>query len=122
MKYRKILDPIFSRRNMLKLEQGTRELARDLIDKFADQEEIEFNQVFAVPYPCEVFLKIMGLPLSDLDLFLEFKDGIIRPSPEQGDAMVVRGQTGKRIYDYFEKVIPERRDNPRDEKRIVMGE
>lgn len=115
VKYRKILDPIFSHRNMLKLEADTRKLAADLIDRFADQDEIEFNKAFAVPYPCEVFLKIMGLPLSDLDLFLELKDGIVRPDPEAGDPLVVRNQTGQRIYEYFERVIPQRRSEIKDD-------
>ena len=32
-----------------------------------------------MPLPCTVFLRLMGLPLEDLDIFLAVKDDIIRP-------------------------------------------
>jgi cytochrome P450 len=60
----------------------------------------------------------MGLPQKDLDLFLEMKNGIIRPQVEPGDveaATKVRAASGKRIYAYFEAVIEERGAQPRDD-------
>ena len=51
----------------------------DLIDDVIATGRCEFNADVAVPLPCTVFLRLMGLPLADLDLFLRFKDGIIRP-------------------------------------------
>jgi cytochrome P450 len=116
VKYRKFLDPLFSRKKMLTLEKDVRVLAADLIDEFADDECCEFNRAFAIPYPCTVFLRLMGLPQKDLELFLELKDGIIRPEAQDpGDIHRLRGETGERIYAYFEEIIAKRRHAPRDD-------
>ncbi|MBW1885956.1 MAG: cytochrome P450 [Deltaproteobacteria bacterium] len=120
-RYRKILDPQFSRKRMAKLEPAIRADAKALIDGFEDQGECEFNKQFAIPLPCNAFLHLMGLPLEDLDLFLELKDGIIRPKSETGDfdeMAKIRTESGRRIYAYFENVIEERSRAPRDD---MMG-
>jgi cytochrome P450 len=115
-RYRKILDPRFSRKQVLALEDDVRKLAGSLIDGFAGQRECEFNRDFAIPFPCTVFLRLMGLPLDHLERFLELKDGIIRPSAGNPDeAARVRAETGKRIYAYFEEVIDDRSRNRRDD-------
>jgi cytochrome P450 len=120
-RYRKILDPQFSRKRMAKLEPAIRANAKALIDGFEDQGECEFNKQFAIPLPCNAFLHLMGLPLEELDLFLELKDGIIRPKSETGDfeeMAKIRTESGRRIYAYFENVIEERSRAPRDD---MMG-
>ncbi len=116
VKFRRLLDPLFSPREMEKLEADVRALVVELIDDFVAAGECEFNTAVAIPLPCIVFLRLMGLPLDDLDLFLRFKDGIIRPdaaTPAEGRAMA--RETGKEIYAYFEQVIAERRVQPRDD-------
>jgi cytochrome P450 len=120
-RYRKILDPQFSRKRMAKLEPAIRADAKALIDGFEDQGECEFNKQFAIPLPCNAFLHLMGLPVEELDLFLELKDGIIRPKSETGDfeeMAKIRTESGRRIYAYFENVIEERSRAPRDD---MMG-
>lgn len=117
-RFRKILDPQFSRRRVLALEPDLRKHATALIDEFVDGGECEFNRAFAIPYPCIIFLRLMGLPHEDLELFLELKDGIIRPRAPRGDlkaAAAIRTETGKRIYAYFGKAIEEREAAPRDD-------
>ena len=114
-RYRKLLDPLFSRKNSLKLEPEVRRQANALIDRFIDEGECEFNSAFAIPLPCSVFLSLFGLPLEDLDLFLELKDAIIRPQvkSEDPDEMAeIRKQGGRRIYEYFEKEIDARLAKP----------
>ena len=120
-RYRKILDPQFSRKRMAALEPAIRADAGALIDGFVADGECELNGQFSIPLPCNAFLHLMGLPLQDLDLFLELKDGIIRPHSESGDIEEmarVRAESGQRIYAYFEDVIAERRRAPRDD---MMG-
>jgi len=115
-KYRKLLDPMFTRRKMSLLEPDVRKLANELIDAFIDKGECEFDRDFAIPLPCTVFLRLLGLPLEDLDLFLELKDGIIRPDtldPEERDRMV--DATGARIHAYFAEAMAERRERRRDD-------
>ena len=116
--YRKILDSQFSRQRVLALEPEIRRHANELIDGIADQGECEFDRAFAIPLPCRAFLAIMGLPQEDLELFLEFKNGVIRPPVPPADlaaAYEFRAKTSKRIYAYFEKVIDDRMAAPRDD-------
>ena len=117
-RFRKLLDPYFSRKRMSGLVPTIRQHANELIDRFYDEGECEFDAAFAIPLPCTAFLALMGLPIEDLDLFLDFKDDIIRPQknhPESEDPTAVRAQAGQRIYQYFEGVLETRRKTPTDD-------
>jgi cytochrome P450 len=118
VRYRKILDIQFSRKRIADLEPAIRRHANELIDQFIDSGECEFDSAFAVPLPCRAFLTLMGLPQEELDLFLELKNGIIRPPVSPLDleaAAAYRTKTGKRIYAYFEQLIDKRAAEPRDD-------
>ena len=117
-RYRKILDPRFSRKRMAEIEPRVRKHAGELIDAVIDKGECEFDSAFAIPLPCTAFLGLMGLPQEDLDLFLELKDGIIRPHKQTSDLeemKQVRIDTGKRVYAYFKDVVKDRLTKPRDD-------
>ena len=117
-KFRKILDPRFSRRRMLEIEPDIRRHANALIDEFIDRGECEFGEAFAIPLPCTAFLSLMGLPQEELRLFLELKDGIIRPQATTDDPEEqarLRAASGRQIYEYFERMIDERTKKPRDD-------
>lgn len=103
-KYRVLLDPYFSPRQMAKREQDVAKLVNELIDGFIDNGGCEFTSDFAVPLPCTVFLRLMGLPLEDLDFFLKIKDGIIRGNGETNlvKQMEARKAAGEQFYAYFD--------------------
>ena len=83
-RYRRLLDPLFSRGRSLELELEVRRQANALI-AFIAEGECEFNSAFAIPLPCSVFLSLFGLPCENLDLFPETTDGIIRPHAQTQD-------------------------------------
>jgi cytochrome P450 len=116
-KYRRILDPLFTPREMARREPTITALVNEMIDRFADRGECDFHAEFAVPLPCTVFLQLLGLPIEDLETFLVWKDGIIRPegahSPEQHAAAAA--PVAQQIYDYFEGAIEDHIANPRDD-------
>lgn len=117
-RYRKILDPQFSRKRMAELEPRIRAHAVELIDAVQGKGECEFDAAFAIPLPCTAFLGLMGLPAEELQLFLELKDGIIRPPVPSGDLNAGREhrrETGRRIYEYFEGLIDQRLAESRDD-------
>jgi cytochrome P450 len=121
-RYRRLLDPHFSRRRMEELAPAIRSQANALIDRFEGRGECEFDAEFAVPLPCGAFLSLLGLPLSDLGAFLEIKDDIIRPQKKRGvpvlpldEATKIRAEAGRRLYAYFEPVIDERQARPRQD-------
>ncbi len=117
-RYRKILDPHFSRRQVTNLEPALRADATALIEGFLETGGCEFNREFAIPLPCNAFLHLMGLPVKELGFFLNLKDGIIRPNRKTSNrehAARIRAQAGKEIYAYFDRLIEERRREPRDD-------
>lgn len=77
-RYRKTLDPVFSAQRVAGLADDIRTLANELIDGFIDDGQVEFHDQFAVPLPCKIFLKVLGLPQDDLPELLRLKDGILR--------------------------------------------
>lgn len=122
-RYRKILDLRFSRPRMQQLEPDLRRHAQEVIDGFVERGECEFDSEFAVPLPCRAFLTLMGLPQEELDLFIELKNGIIRPPVDPMDMIAAtefRMKTGERIYAYFEKMIEDRRSKPRDDMMTYL--
>ena len=120
VKYRRILDPLFAPRAMAALEDEVAELFNSIVDRFAGRGTVDLHEELAVPMPCTVFLKLMGLPLEHLDQFLAMKDGIIRPpghSMEEQEP--VRKKTAQDIYSYFQTVTDERRRAP--ERTDLLG-
>jgi len=118
-KYRKLLDPIFAPRLMTAMEDEVAVLVNDLIDRFIDRGEVDFAAEFSVPYPSQVFLTLLGLPLEELDRFLAMKDGIIRPDHVTGSpygsakADAHQQKVADSIYAYFNQVLDEREAAPR---------
>ena len=125
VKYRRILDPLFAPKKMAALEGEVVELVDQLVDAFAADGSCDLHEQFAVPLPCTVFLKLMGLPHEDLDLFLALKDDIIRPPGVTIEEQApYRQKAGKAVYEYFERVIEERKRRPTDDLlgQIMAGE
>ena len=122
VKYRRVLDPHLAPRQILPREERMKAVVNELIDRFIERGSCDFHAELSVPLPCTVFLELCGLPLSELDTFLGWKDDIIRPQirhPEIAfdlDALVaLRHKTGQAIYDYFTDVIADRRADPGDD-------
>lgn len=116
VKYRRILDPLFAPKKMALLEDEIVGLVKELVDGFIDRGSCDFHEEFAVPLPCRVFLRLMGLPYEDLDIFLDVKDNIIRPPGFTMDEQNPhRERAGAIVYDYFEKVLAERKARPTDD-------
>lgn len=124
-RYRKLLDPHFSRRKMEEFAPKIARHASELIDAFVERGECEFDSAFAIPLPCTAFLHLLGLPLSDLGFFLELKDDIIRPQKSHpklsfDQLAPVRKAAGTRNYDYFRRALDEREAHPRDDMLTAL--
>jgi cytochrome P450 len=116
-KYRRILDPLFTPREMARREAGVTEVVNEAIDRFAGRGECDFHEEFAVPVPCAVFLQLLGLPLEDLDQFLVWKDGVIRPEGADGfdNRHEASAPVAEQIYEYFGRAIDDHIASPRDD-------
>ena len=120
-KYRKLLDPIFAPRRMAEMDDSVSRIVNNLIDGFIDQGEVDFAQAFSVPFPSEVFLTLLGLPLGELDRFLAMKDGIIRPDHVTGKPYGSRAvndfqqKVADSVYEYFNEVLDAREVTRQDD-------
>ena len=116
VKYRRILDPLFAPKKMALLEDQVVALVKELVDAFVSKGSCDLHEEFAVPLPCAMFLRLMGLPYEDLELFLGLKDDIIRPRgatlEEQHPA---REKAGRTVYEYFERHLAERKEHPTED-------
>ena len=96
-------------------------LVNNLIDGFIDRGEVDFAKEFSVPFPSEVFLTLLGLPLEELDTFLTMKDGIIRPDHVVGklygspEVKAYQQKTADSVYDYFNEVLDQREMERKDD-------
>ncbi len=114
--FRRILDPLFSPKQVALLEDNTRALVREYIDAVADQGGCNFHEAVAEPLPTTVFLRLLGLPESRLQEFLVLKDGIIRPDTTDPDERIrMVDETGAQIYAILQDVLDARVEEPRDD-------
>jgi cytochrome P450 len=117
--YRRLLNPRFVPREIEKLEPDVRTLVGELLDGFVDKGRCDFHEDFATPLPSGIFLALMGLPLDDLPLFLQWRDNTIRPDVEPGDmegAAAIRKQTAHEVTEYFRDAINERKSREPDDR------
>ncbi|GLV10638.1 cytochrome P450 [Mycobacterium intracellulare subsp. chimaera] len=120
-KFRKILDPLFAPKRMQALESSIAALVNELVDGFSGRDEIDFVKEFSVPFPTQVFLTMLGLPLDELPTLLTMKDGIIRPHELVGkplghpDTDAYQAATAQSIYSYFTATIEQRKRKRRDD-------
>ena len=120
-KFRKLLDPLFAPRKMALLDEEVSALVNQLIDRFIDRGEVDFAKEFSIPFPSQVFLTLLGLPLDELDRFLVMKDGIIRPDHVTGKPYGSKAvndyqqKTADSVYDYFDEILDQREVERRDD-------
>lgn len=110
--YRRVLNPEFAPRKLRYLEDQIRRFANQLIDNFADRGSANFYSDFAVPFPCVTFLRLLGLPVEDLDLLLSFKDGILHNGGKNRAEIYERQvPVADALRSYLEKHLDERMED-----------
>jgi cytochrome P450 len=108
--YRALLNPLFSPKRMAALEPQVREVAARLITGFVDKGECRFNEEFALVYPIEIFLRLMGWPVEMAPQFSDWARTLIKTKDPQEAAGACR-----KIADFVRGRIDERRARPTDD-------
>jgi cytochrome P450 len=70
IKYRRILNPWFSPRAIEAAEDDLRALCRSLVEEVASKGTTDLVSEFALRYPTEGFLQVIGISPKDADLFV----------------------------------------------------
>ena len=119
--FRAALEPLLSPTRVVDLAKMITCVAGELIDDFADEPEIDFAARFSVPFPAQVLVTLLGLPLDDLAWLLDLKDGVTRPNRALGkslvDSEVIAYQDTMiaAAYDYFGDALDRREQDRTDD-------
>jgi cytochrome P450 len=109
---RGLLQRAFTPRRIAGLEGTIRNIARDLICAFRQARRADFVAAFAAPYPTTVIAELLGIDAADREQFKAWSDEIMTSGSVTADSV---RQAYDRIFDYFSRVIAERRTQPRDD-------
>ncbi len=86
-------------------------IAHELMDRIAGQREVEFVQGFARPYPFTVITRLLGIPVADESMFLEWAVKLIDfPWDPEG---ALKAKAG--FDTYMLGIIDDRRRRPTDD-------
>lgn len=94
--YRRNLNPVFTPKAMLALENAVRKTCAMLVQSFADRGKCDFIADFAVPFPTYVFLDLMDLPRDMAPTFLKWEEDLMR-----GRVVADRVEAAREIYKYL---------------------
>lgn len=119
-RYRQLLRPFFSVRGISRWVPMVHALTRQLIDAFIDRGECDLVTELAIPLPSEVFLTLYGLPLSDRDQLIAWKDAVFSAVGLGGGAASDESITlAAQLYEYLVGHIADKRSNGGDD---VLGQ
>jgi cytochrome P450 len=111
-KWRKLLGPLFSPGAIEALEPKIRERFGAIIDEVAPKGKCDFVQDVALRFPNQIFMDLMGMPVTDADKFQQWETAILHEGSSTADsAMKAAGE----VHAYFTDVIAQRREDPKDD-------
>lgn len=115
-KYRRLLDPVFTAKRVAPLAERVRTLASDLIDGFVGDGSVDAYAKWCEPLPSTIFLSIMGLPMTDAEDFIRFKNMTLGIDPSGDLSMEERSarriEAVAWIHSYFNRSLDERESEP----------
>lgn len=116
--YRAIINRSFSPQMVRNMEGEIRTLTVELIEGFRSKGECEFMADFAMKLPITIFMRLVDLPLDDLDKLLEWTEASVRGSQAQ------REDAQRDLFAYLQDTIRQRQDSPGDDliSAIVNGQ
>jgi cytochrome P450 len=109
IKYRRILNPWFSPRAIDDATPMMRELCRELVGKTAPTGSCNFVNEFALRYPTEAFLGVIGVDPSDADLFVRWVEDFFAGLSGDPDNLEAMASALDGIREYWVKALAERR-------------
>jgi cytochrome P450 len=111
-KLRRILNQFFAPAAVKRMAPMARRRARELVEEVRSRGECDVAAEFAIRFPTDLFLELLGLPVEDGEFFLPWSEALFGAflAGEPETAAVAK----KKILDYFDAAVNERRANPRD--------
>ncbi|MGL5839264.1 MAG: cytochrome P450 [Sphingorhabdus sp.] len=109
-KYRMMLNPVFSPKEIEKLDADIRRVATNLVDAIKHNKQCDFVSAVARPLPTIIFLRMMGLPEDQADIFVHWTVELIHSH----DPVRQKAATDS-IMGVLFQLVAERKQSPRDD-------
>ncbi|GAA5149028.1 cytochrome P450 [Pseudonocardia eucalypti] len=113
--WRRLLGREFSPKTVAAKEPEIRAVAVDMIERLRESGGADVLDRFARRFPTLIFLRLMGLPVEDLDTFLGWVHTILHLSYEQDQDRGRRLAAINDVSAYFDEQIAVRRKAPKDD-------
>ncbi len=112
---RSLVNRAFTRRRITDREPAIREIARELVDDFANAGGGDLVEGLAKPLPTIVIADLLGVPREDRKAFRHWSDQLIQDNPDDPAAAARAMEGGASLLAYFADLIVERRRSPKDD-------
>jgi cytochrome P450 len=133
---RRIVSSAFTPRKVRDYEAYTRAIAADLLDRAAEQNELDFVEAVAAPLPINVIVSILGIPPEDGPFMVRLSDELVQgTTTHELDPHAYGNTTPLRLlpfnspaswalFEYGRRIGGERRREPADDlvSRLVHAE
>jgi cytochrome P450 len=117
--WRRLLNPLLSPGFAKALEPSVRQLSNELIDKFIDRGSCEFISEFARPLPGTLFLRMMGWPVEDAEMFQGWVNTVVENTGDTASFERILDAHHQRQA-YMLNMIKDRRAHPTDDFTTVL--
>lgn len=114
-KWRKLLGPLFSPKQVENLETKVRDRARELVEQIQPLGKCDFMAAFAHQFPTSIFLELMGMPVEELPTFLKWEYDLLQSPLATPEDVQARLDAMTMIQARFKDLIGERKAEPRDD-------
>jgi cytochrome P450 len=116
IKYRRILNPWFSPRAIDDAEPMMRELCQKLVEKTAAEGRSNFVNEFALRFPTEAFLAVIGVDTADADMFVRWVEDFFAGLGGGAETLEPMAKALDGIREYWVRLLADRRadDEPRE--------
>jgi cytochrome P450 len=113
--WRRQLGPLFAPGAVERLDESIRLRAAEFVDDIVGRGSCDFMADFAQRFPTTIFLEMMGLPVDELDQFMEWEHDILHlaasdPARKEKQIAAMMAVVGR-----FSTVLAERRVEPKDD-------
>jgi cytochrome P450 len=124
--YRKVASPWFTPRALGRIDAVVEESARSLVDELRREGECDFVTRVAARHPLRILSTILGVPREDEAFILRVTNELFGGDDPEfqrsgGDRTSRTRELGIEMYQYFSKIVAERRARPRDDLASVLA-
>lgn len=119
---RAIVNKAFTTRTLKLLEDEVASLVTELLDAMGDKTPVDISAEFTSPLPVSVIARMMDIPAGRKDDFKRWSDALTGTS--EATDMTERLPHIMEMAEYFQSLIPERRENPGEDliSKVVHAE